>query len=66
MKKYVWLNLDTGEFSNSWDEEMHKATFDDDSDLYEWMTTNDSRIKLICYECPNDENFEFCNLMRLK
>jgi hypothetical protein len=65
MKKYVWLNLDTGEFSNSWDEKMHKDTFEYDSD-YEYITTNNLRTKLICYECPNDENFEFCNLMRLK
>jgi len=27
MKRYVWLHLNTGRFSDSWDEEFHQKHF---------------------------------------
>jgi len=63
MKQYVWLNLNTGEFSNSWNESDHKKynveRLLDDSD-------NKSGWKLIEYTCLNDDNFYFYNKMKLK
>lgn len=59
--KYVWLNLETGKFSNSWDEKTHQ-------DFFEKRNTHgvDTKWKLIKYECLNDEDFEFYNMMKLK
>ena len=61
-KKYVWLNLETGEFSNSWDEKIHERITHIEEDLKEVK----SPWKLIEYTCLSDKNFEFCNLMKLK
>lgn len=62
-KRMVWLNIETGEFSNSWREED-----------YPWAKADDllkkyspkAGWKLIEYECKNDEDFEFTNLMVIK
>lgn len=64
-KRYVWLNLNTGEFSNSWDENSHNA----DPDL--WTTELLDRAKsdgwkLIEYTCLNDPEFEFYQQMKIK
>ncbi len=58
--RYVWLNLNNGEFSCSWGEELHKYV---DSEMIE--KANRDNWKLIKYECLNDENFEFYDLMKI-
>lgn len=60
--KYVWLNLQTGEFGNSWDEESHQEHA---PEYYENIDPA-SAWKLIRYDCLTDENFEFLDLMQLK
>lgn len=59
--RYCWLNMNTGEFSNSWDEETHKkyvaADMIDMPEATGW--------KLIKYSCVNDEKFEFYNMMQI-
>lgn len=54
MKYYCWLNIQTGEFSNSWTEEEHKK-FLTDKDIDEYYETH-PEWKLISYECVNDRN----------
>lgn len=63
MKQYVWLNLNTGEFSNSWTEEDHKK-YNIDRLLNE--DDNSNGWKLIEYTCLNDNEFYFYNKMKLK
>lgn len=60
--KYVWLNVNEG-FSNSWTPEMHAETKQRDPDLF---AENSDGYKLIRYECVNQKEFEFINLMKLK
>lgn len=55
--KYVWLNMETGKFSNSWV---------DEDDLETLIDFKDSTWKLIKYSCLNDDDFEFYKMMRLK
>lgn len=59
--KYVWLNLNTGEFSNAWDKETNDKYIDEEV-LEQAKKDN---YKLIKFECLNDENFEFYNLMKI-
>lgn len=61
MKRYVWLNVQTGKFSNSWDEEQHKYLRQDHSHF-----ENNPEWKLIEYNVLNDEEFEFKSYMGLK
>ena len=61
---YAWLNLETGEFSNSWTEEEHKKYLTD-KDIEE-HTKKFPLWKLIHYECPNDKKFLFSNHMKLR
>lgn len=61
-KRYVWLNISTGEFSdswtdNDWTEEEHKLFIKGDG-------TNN--FKLIKYECETDEEFAFNKNMVIK
>lgn len=70
MKKQVWLNLVTGEFSKSWsDEEMRKVLGDE---LHERVMSdqikraNDNNWKLIEYHCINDPGFEFYDMMKIR
>jgi hypothetical protein len=63
MKKLVWLNLNTGEFSESWKEEDYSSI--DTMLILEKYSPKDG-WKLIKYECLNDEDFEFNNLMIIK
>lgn len=55
--KYVWLNTLTGEFSKSWDETNERESG--------YKVAPSSTWKKIKYECCNDEDFEFNNLMRI-
>lgn len=59
--RYVWINLNKGEFSNSWDEQTHKLLSKkllDEIALRGW--------KLIKYQCLNDEDFEFTAHFKLR
>jgi hypothetical protein len=64
MIKWVWYNIETGEFSNSWNEKDHEQAGGTKSLLD--PTYHKSTWKLIRYECVSDENFEFMNLMKGK
>lgn len=61
--KYVWLDIDSGKFSNSWDEKMHEYAALSESDLSHAKKNN---MKLIKYEVLNDDSFEFMNQMKLR
>lgn len=63
-EKYVWLNLETGEFSNSWNKDAF-GHFDITSDSSIERTRNTS-WKLIKYECMNDDNFEITKHFKLR
>lgn len=57
--RYVWLNIATGEFSNSWtEEEQERAKVQADPERPHW--------KLIKYACVNDETFMFINRMQIR
>lgn len=58
--RYVWLNLNNGEFSNSWDESQQKYV---DEEMIE--KARKDNWKLIKYECLSDQEFEFYNLMKI-
>ena len=62
--KYVWLNINTGEFSNSWNEEVNRNMIGKDPDLLE--NSKRDGYKLIKFRCLNDEDFEFSKFMRLR
>lgn len=64
MKKYVWLNIETGKFSDSWDEETHNRLITKEE--IEEHTIVLPTWKLICYECINDSEFEFNDHMVIK
>ncbi len=59
--KYCWLDQKDGKFSNSWEEETMKYI---DKGILD-MADKD-RWKLIKYQCINDDDFEFHNLMQLR
>ena len=61
MKKYVWLNIATGEFSDSWTEEMMLEHFKN----YNWENDIRDGWKMIEYKCLNDKDFNFYNLMKI-
>jgi len=65
--KFVWLNLTTGTFSDSW--EISHGGFVNrqyhDSLLKEFNEVSDDDIRLIEYKCNNVDSFEFNHLMRL-
>ena len=69
--KYVWLNIITGEFSDSFTIEDHVP--ETISDLIQ--TSNEVMIKtksasldwkLIQYDCLNDQDFELSRFMKLR
>lgn len=68
MKKQVWLNLKTGEFTDSWVpiESGYNATTKLLEDVNDINERTKGCWKLIEYECLNDEDFEFFNLMKLR
>ena len=59
----VWLNVNTGEFSDSWNEEDYPSI--DTNELIEKYNPKDG-WKLIEYNCLNDTLFQFNNLMVIK
>ena len=59
--KYCWLDIETGEFSLSWDEETMQECGGPDI-----IPEGTVKWKLIKYECVNDDDFVFNNLMRIK
>ena len=61
-KKLVWLNIETGEFSNSWT----NGEYDTDKEELLNNTDSNSRWKLIEFECLTDEDFEFSHFMRIR
>lgn len=70
MRKQVWLNLVTGEFSSSWSPEKEQEWLGEK--MYNEMmekqikTANETNWKLIEYECVNDPNFEFYGMMKIR
>ena len=60
--RYVWLSIQDGTFSNSWDEETHKKHIDEGI----MKIASENNMKLIKYQCLTDENFEFYNQMKLR
>ncbi len=56
--KQVWLNLNTGQFSNSW----YKSEFDVSADQSMLDSANETNWKLIEYQCPNDPGFDFYSM----
>ncbi len=60
--KYVWLNILDGKFSNSWDEEIHKAVIT--ADVLEYAKSKPG-WKLIKYECLTDDVFAFNHYMKI-
>lgn len=62
--RYCWLNMNTGEFSNSWSEDEHTKHLNNGfMDLID--IANDTGWKLIKYSCINDANFEFYKMMQI-
>ena len=59
----VWLNINTGEFSKSWNELDYPHV--DTNLLLERYNPVDG-WKLIEYKCLNDEEFQFNDLMVIK
>ncbi len=64
MKYYVWLNIETGKFSNSWTEEEHRRYFTQ-KELDEHHEKQPT-WKLISYECVTDPQFLFNNRMTIR
>ncbi len=63
-KKHVWFNLNTGEFSNSWDPNsavLSSSIYSEDS----LKNANEQGWKMIEYTCINDENFDFYERMKV-
>lgn len=58
--RYVWMNINTGEFSNSWPESEHSQFSE-----YLMNRAKEAGWKLIKYSCENDSDFEFYNLMKI-
>lgn len=65
MKRFVWLNIETGVFSNSWDEETHNRCFPNSNELIEHGKKYPTS-KLIAYECLTDADFDFNKYMKIK
>jgi hypothetical protein len=64
MKRQVWINMNTGEFSNSWDKPEEESVFH--SFLLETrIKANEEGWKLIEYECLNDREFQFTDWMQI-
>jgi hypothetical protein len=61
MRMYVWLDIQTGKFSNSWTEEEHQKYF-----IGIQHIPMNSTWKLISYECVNDKEFIFNDRMKIK
>jgi hypothetical protein len=66
MKRYVWININTGQFTDSWE----NFILWDNAESFlkqDWVQkAKEDGYKLIEYSCLNDEGFEFTNKMKLK
>lgn len=60
MKRYVWLDLNTGTFSNSWDSKDHEMLSKRDVG-----DAGNKGWKLLEYTCLNDEDFKFYHSMKI-
>ena len=67
--KFVWLMLNEGDFTDSWEVDGTKSTDPKrliaDIEQYPQLFT-DSKPKLIEFRCYNDESFEFIHHMKLR
>jgi len=63
--RLVWLNIETGEFSESWKEEDYPSI---DTALLIWSEKYSPKDgwKLIKYTCLNDNDFKLNNMMEIK
>lgn len=68
--QYVWLNINDGTFSNSWNEGHYPK--DKFPTVWEYMNDPETKYdaekkgwKLIEYSCINDPSFNFYNKMRV-
>lgn len=59
--KYVWFNINTGEFGDSFTEEERKKYLNE-SDMKVVKYTG---WKLIRYKCETDESFDFYSKMKI-
>lgn len=61
--KRVWFNINTGEFSNSWE----RGSFGDDwvDSIISGGSHLNEGLKLIEYQCPNDPSFELYSAMQV-
>lgn len=65
-ERYVWLDIATGKFSNSWTDEDLLDDYTIDRLCKESLTDdNKDTVKLIKFSCVNDDDFEFVMPMRL-
>lgn len=62
-KKYCWINLHTGEISNSWDNTLYNPNAMTPDLL---AIARDKGMVYIEYKCLNDDSFEFYPQMKLK
>jgi hypothetical protein len=60
--RYVWLDMNTGKFSNSWDEDTHNKFIDNET---KELPPQKDNWKLIRYQCQTDDNFEFYGRMKV-
>lgn len=61
--KYVWLDINTGKFSNSWTDGSHEYYASDLTTVENLQYAKDNGHKLVRYNVLNDPDFEFYNLM---
>ena len=67
MKKLVWLNVETGKFSNCWTEKQYENNpYCSKNELIKSANEKGNQWKLIEFECLTDENFEFSHTMKIK
>jgi len=59
--KYVWFDINTGQFSNSFSEKDRKDYIGDDV----LELAKEKNWKLIRYKCETDESFDFYNMMKI-
>jgi hypothetical protein len=59
-ERYVWLNINNGEFSNSWNEEDQKYVSEESMER-----AREDGWKLIKYQCLTDDNVQFYNMMKV-
>lgn len=61
-EKYVWLNMEDGTFSDSWEADtLHESS------VHQMIeASKSSQWKLIKYQCLNDEDFEITRHFKLR